>query len=216
MPVGGVGCQQHPGGERLHGGVAESGHNCAEYSLAMQANSRPGAMLGTESQDGVRMAEPSETSRAVHLEPAAPSHELALLDGVAQDRHADDRVGVALVRREGQAGDPWNHISFPGGKLVFDPFRMSYGAHCPAHPSCRVNRVVSKRPIGFLVAWLSAADSYADAKAHRQAKTRSAPGEPVCLERRQLCHDYFKELPGSAEWLAREPPCDGQEEPDRI
>lgn len=124
---------------------------------------------------------------------------------------------LALALEVGDDGAPWEAIAFSEGKLVFDPYRLSYGAHCKEHRGCKINRVLSKRPVGYLVAWLVASDQYGTEAEHKAAKSLSGPGQPLSLQCRQDARSYFASLPGAQAWLDREgPPKDGEDEPRRV
>jgi hypothetical protein len=95
------------------------------------------------------------------------------------------------------------------GKLVYDQAHKSYGAHCDCitHTKpCRANRVLSKLPIGYLVAWLIAGheDKYKTNFDHQMLKTSIDLGEPLNLEHRERARKWFATLPGAAAVLAKE------------
>lgn len=110
-------------------------------------------------------------------------------------------------RLEGEEGEEWPSFTLPGGgKLVLDPFTMSYGAHCPKHPECRINKVVSKRPIGYLTRWLDIAGDFVTAEEHTAAKMDREDGGKLSYLHRDASRTRFSALAGAEEWLNREPP----------
>jgi hypothetical protein len=124
------------------------------------------------------------------------------------------------VRQEGDQGEAWQIFHLPEvGKLVFDPFSNSYGAHCnqPGHKQCRINRVVGKRPIGYLVAWLLDGERHATAAQHKSAKMERDVGQPLSVQKRMDARAWFCSLQNSEEFLVREPDApDGEMEPAKL
>jgi hypothetical protein len=132
--------------------------------------------------------------------PIAAAAPKAIAKGKAKARGRGERV-------IGPAGGVWSSIDvLDYGKLVLNPYDMSYGAHCAEHgATCRINRVIKKRPIGYLVRWMQESYRFKTADAHKNAKYERADGEILDLEHRLASRDDFSALPGSREWLNREP-----------
>jgi hypothetical protein len=91
----------------------------------------------------------------------------------------------------GADANPWRTWNMPPwGKLVLNEKgpTPSLAAHCFKHGAlCRVNRVMSKRPLGYLVAWLQAqnhVDCISRETHMHRIKTLKALGEPLSLANR--------------------------------
>jgi hypothetical protein len=139
---------------------------------------------------------------------------------LAEESDMPPAAKAQRLRLEGEQGDRWKVFELPDGigSLHFDPFNVSYGAHCGFHKQCRINRVCAKRPIGYLMAWLLAGDPNIASSTHKDVKLQRGEGEPMSLDNRAMGREYFKSLPGSATWLAREPrpPTGEHSEPETI
>ena len=90
-----------------------------------------------------------------------------------------------------------------GAKFVLDMDAESLAVHCSAHPQCRLNRSVRRgkrdcqgRPVGFLIAWMRAAERFPDQKSHLAFSRRAARGdEALSFERRQQDREWARQQP---------------------
>ena len=125
------------------------------------------------------------------------------------------------LRQDGNAGEAWPSFTLPDeiGSIVFDPFRISYGAHCQRHKGCRINKVCKKQPLGYLVCWLLSADQFPNAASHKAATHKDAMKQadsPLRWQTRSEARVWFCTLDGSDVWLNREPEGDRTLEPEII
>eukprot|EP00974_Lingulodinium_polyedra_P045230 4337379-Lingulodinium_polyedra.AAC.1 len=65
---------------------------------------------------------------------------------------------VAVEPLPGPRGGDWLRVHTAHATFALDPYTSSIGCHCRRHPKCVVNRVARKRPVGFFLAWLDAAN----------------------------------------------------------
>ena len=82
------------------------------------------------------------------------------------------------------------------GNLVYDVAAGHLTAHCRYcdHGVCRLSRVLRKRPIGFLVAWLLDGHSHATQQEHLAAKRAVGEGEALDFEHRQDARELVRGL----------------------
>ena len=93
-------------------------------------------------------------------------------------------------------------IEYRNGSIRYNYKTCNLVAHCSIHPkNCRKTRTAKPgrnsgqgRPIGFLAAWLDAAEAHEDGRAHNSQCQPS-------LEDRQKARAHFKQLPGAANLL---------------
>ena len=72
----------------------------------------------------------------------------------------------------------------------------------------------SKRPIGYLIAWLLQCQGPANAEAHKNIKLDRTPDGPMSHAKRLQARLWFQALPGAEQICALEAlPTDGNEEP---
>lgn len=121
-------------------------------------------------------------------------------------------------RVHGFEGEPWHRLTVPDGWgwLVVDPFSNSLGAHCgnKSHKNCKINRVFSKRPIGYLVAWLLNCRKTATAEEHKRLKLDRIPDGPLSHAKRLQARLWIQAHPAAAHIMELEAdPTDGNDEP---
>ena len=93
------------------------------------------------------------------------------------------------------------------GSFVLDERTQSIGCHCQAHPLCRINRVATKLPVGYFMAWLASADEYRTKADHMQARCDRGFGGVVGYNRRQAGRIRAAGIPAMAmlfEWEGSE------------
>ena len=74
----------------------------------------------------------------------------------------------------------WLVCEVPGARFILDPYSLSVGCHCTLHGTqCGVNKVVTKQPVGYFLAWLQAAHLFTDAADHKAAKTIIGGDRPI-------------------------------------
>ncbi len=121
--------------------------------------------------------------------------------------------------KAGPRGHDWRKFEVEKlGQIVWDPYEFSYAAHCKTHgPGCRINRVVSKKPLGYLPAWLQAQTlpEYGTTELHMAARLDRSDNSPVSFHHRVEAREWLKTIPGSADLFAREPG-GGDEEPVKL
>ena len=109
------------------------------------------------------------------------------------------------ARLHGEDGDAWERFILPDGwgRLVLDPFANSLGAHCGnrEHQLCRTNRVLGKRPVGYLVAWLLQCGC-PTATDHKDIKLDHQADGPLSHAKRLQAQLRFQSLPGAHRILA--------------
>jgi hypothetical protein len=116
----------------------------------------------------------------------------------------DDFANVTM-----SIGAPWSEWIIPGfGKVVYDEGERQLGAHCGCreHRPCRINKVLAKRPLGYLVGWLRIGHLYPNHALHDAAKTQQNPGQVLDLAARLAARRFLEEDPLYANLLALEPP----------
>lgn len=139
-------------------------------------------------------------STALAQPAAAPIAPAGIAGDASARRNQEREARVGL-------GNPWPTFDVPGmGKLVFDEVARSFGAHCSLHPTCRVNRVVAKRPIGYLVAWLRDGTRHTSRAGHFAARMERADGQALSLANRQAARNFALSLPSLSGALELEAP----------
>lgn len=115
-------------------------------------------------------------------------------------------------RAAGPRGEAWQQLTFPDnlGTIVYNQAGGSLGAHCMhnGHGLCRFNRVLSKRPIGVLIAWLQDGPRHASGADHKARELSYSHTERVAARQ------WFSGLEGAEECPAREADGSGEDEPD--
>ena len=82
------------------------------------------------------------------------------------------------------------------GTIVYDVAAGNLTAYCRCnHGMCRLSRVLWKRPIGFLVAWLLDGHNHATQEQHRAAKRAVGEGEAMDFQHRQGARELVRGLP---------------------
>lgn len=99
----------------------------------------------------------------------------------------DDVVMMAGLR---PPGEPWqrgvvrnSHGAFVGF-LVYDVTGRKFDAHCGCRshrglPKCHIHRVISKRPLGYLIAWLIAGREEQSRGEHFAMRLERGDDDPV-------------------------------------
>jgi hypothetical protein len=106
-------------------------------------------------------------------------------------------AGAGGMAKRGEAWPSWGIPGTGGGTLVFDKSNNSMAAHCGLHRLCRVNRVLRKKPLGFLVSFLKCSHKYDSKDAHFKARKIDAdtgPGQRI-LERAWLSEQPLLQEP---------------------
>jgi hypothetical protein len=113
--------------------------------------------------------------------------------------------------------DDWLKFTVGNIRVVINPYNLSMGCHClnRGHGTCRINKVATRLPAGYFLAWADwepkpgEADNQAN---HFAARLDSADGGTVSYEKRKSCRDRCKADPRYARLFNREVP-QGQPEP---
>ena len=120
------------------------------------------------------------------------------------------------ARRGGPRGASWPNRPVEGtggGRIVHNVEAASSAAHCDVHGSlCRINRVIAKRPMGYLLAWLAATDKFTSRQAHMAARLDRLRVDDTCsLPNRARSRTLGEAMPALAPAFALEPSApDGQ------
>jgi hypothetical protein len=105
------------------------------------------------------------------------------------------------------------------GKIVYDMRNRSFGAHCPLHQGCRLNRTSEAgarehqgRPLGQLAQWLLMANQTGSYAEHSALKR---DGDRLSYPRRLAGRAWLAQQPGTAQLFELERPRrpDEREEP---
>ena len=108
---------------------------------------------------------------------------------------------------------PWPVVVLPNGnRFVKSPANDSVGCHCHKHgASCRVNKALSKHPIGYFMAWLAAGEDLEGPDArqrHMQLRLDRAVGGAVDHDKRVAARARAAAMPEMAtvfEWEGAAP-----------
>ena len=107
-------------------------------------------------------------------------------------------------RRRPRNGEEWRRVEVEGlGTFVLDELTQSIGCHCPVHSLCRINKLATKFPVGYFMAWLAAADTYPTKANHMAARFDRRPGGVVGYELRRAARIRAEGIPamqGVCEW----------------
>lgn len=151
----------------------------------------------------------------------APAAAIVAAAAAAPAATAAPRAPLVMRAPRGDSWARWPVPGLDGAWLVWDENRRSMGAHCsaPGHHMCRLNRVVKKRPVAFLICWLRAGGDHADRISHLQAaRTGSLGSDVVSLERRQATRNWLRNQATLEGALQLEDPAEAgePEEPVRV
>ena len=82
---------------------------------------------------------------------------MALFDAAvaAADPDGPPKMTPLMTKAPRAAGD-WQVVQVPGGWLRFSEKASRVDAHCGRHHGCKMDRALSKCPIGLHLAWLAA------------------------------------------------------------
>ena len=117
--------------------------------------------------------------------------------------------------------EEWLKIELDDARFILDPYSMSIGCHCKTHRNCRVNKVVTKMPVGYFMAWLAAAGRFASRDEHFRARTWTEDKTPdgfdtvVSFVQRDAGREAAKADPSYARLLSWEVP-EGTPEPEKL
>ena len=119
---------------------------------------------------------------------------------LSRSKFPASKLCCVAAKDDGERPQTWEVFQVEHyGKLVYDKSRKSYGAHCDClhhKKPCRANRVLSKLPIGYLIAWLLAGED-PECRDHEATKKQIGDEEPLSFERRLDARNWFSTLPGS-------------------
>ena len=106
------------------------------------------------------------------------------------DRAVEEEIVRAIERKE------WLKCDTPDAGFTLNPYTFSIGCRCKHHKDCEPNRVATKLPVGWFMAWLAIAkdpeystrelhfkarrDPDVVAYANRLAGRDKANADPVC------------------------------------
>ena len=136
--------------------------------------------------------------------------------GTSEDEDPRDGAEDQAANRAAPPGRPgvdvWNIPHLGTLRYQRQANRRILGAHCPLGGServdgvwiprphgpgpCRLNRVISKRPVGFLGAWLNCRGDYASQQDHWNARIATAPGQRLDYAHRCEARRLVAEAPG--------------------
>ena len=130
-------------------------------------------------------------------------------NGVEDGAPADGNAGPAhaiLPAERAARGSSFPRWSTPWGDLVYWEQKQSMAAHCECkgHDNCRLNAVLSKKPLGLLLAWLSHGVRHTETIKCRgnHMKIRATLGPEQGLAARRAARAWLQDQEGPAwDWL---------------
>lgn len=102
------------------------------------------------------------------------------------------------------------------GSSCWIPIASASAPIAAATAIVKLNRVLKKQPIGYLVAWLREGQrqDLKTAADHKAVRLDRSEDGPMSFTRRVSAREYFTGFPDAERFLELEPPpCDGQSEP---